>query len=162
VPRVSRDPLSEWFDPAARRLLTRAYNNRGQWTGVFLSPPTLEQRARAAQLGIWDLYERDRWGEQRWVRAFKRAVYYQLHHHGFSDRPRWDEERTSPWPGVALQWETGQRVIRRGWPTRRWAIRVTVHDKSGAKYRAESRRVYAQYGPGSGKQSTADDHDWDQ
>ena len=115
---ATRDPLSEWFDPAARRLITRAYKRRGQWTGVFLAPPSITQRAYAARLGIYDLYERDRWGEQRWVRAYKRSVYYQLGKHGYADGPRWGEERLSGWPAVALEWQTGQRVARANWAGR--------------------------------------------
>lgn len=157
-PGMQRDPLSEWFDTPARRLIRRAYANRGQWVGVYLAPPTVLQRAYAARLGIYDLYERDRWGEQRWVRAYKRAVYYQLKKHGWHDAPRWGEVRESPWPGVALEWQTGQRVTRRGWPTRRWAIRVRLHDGGAAASRAG--RAKADSWVRTGRQSTVDDHDW--
>lgn len=165
MPGAQRDPLSVWFDPAARRLLERAYRNRGQWTGVFLGPPTLDQRARAARLGIYDLGERDRWGEQRWVRAFKRSVYYQLKKHGWADGLRWDEVRVSQWPGVSLEWETGQRVYRAGWAARRWAIRVCVHDSGSAAVRAAKRKVadskrWSVGGVATERQSTMADHDW--
>jgi hypothetical protein len=155
---ATRDPLSEWFDPAARRLITRAYGRRGEWTGVFLAPPSITQRAYAARIGIYDLYERDRWGEQRWVRAFKRSVYYQLKKHGYAEAPRWGETRISGWPAVALEWETGQRVMRAGWPQRRWAIRVRLHDGGSAASRAG--RAKSDSWVGTGRQSTVDDHDW--
>lgn len=157
---VRRDPLSEWFDTAARRLIRRAYANRGQWVGVYLAPPTVLQRAYAARLGIYDLYERDRWGEQRWVRAYKRSVYYNLKKHGFSDAPRWDQTRVSAWPAVALEWQTGKRVILKGWPTRRWAIRVRLHDGGSAARRAAERKPASEQWVGTGRQSTIDDRDW--
>jgi len=155
---ATRDPLSEWFDPAARRLIERAYAHRETWCGVYLAPPTLTQRAYAARLGIYDLGERDRWGEQRWVRAYKRAVYYQLKKHGFADGFRPDVFRASPWPGVALEWETGKRVLKAGWPTRRWAIRVRLHKGGGAARRAAERK--GDTWVGTGRQSTIEDHDW--
>jgi hypothetical protein len=153
----TRDPLSIWFDGAARKLIRRAYGKRGIWVGVYLAPPTLMQRAQAARLGIYDLYERDRWGEQRWVRAYKRAVYYQLKKHGFHDAPRWDTFRASPWPAVALEWQTGQRVTRSNWPTRRWAIRVRLHDGGAAARRAVPA---SEQWVGTGRQSGPDDKDW--
>lgn len=157
---TTRDPLSEWFDPAARRLIRRAYARRGQWVGVYLAPPTLEQRARAAVLGVWDLYERDRWGEQRWVRAYKRAVYWQLRMHGWHDGPRFAETRASPWPAVALEWQTGRRVTRANWAGRRWAIRVRLHDGGQAAARAAAARPASEQWVGTARQSTVDDHDW--
>jgi hypothetical protein len=158
MPRATRDPLSVWFDPAARRLIRRAYNRRGQWTGVYLAPPSITQRAYAARLGIYDLYERDRWGEQRWVRAYKRSVYYQLKKHGYADGPRWGEERLSGWPAVALEWQTGQRVTRASWAGRRWAIRVKLHPGGSSASRAG--KAKSDSWVGTGRQSTVDDHDW--
>ena len=158
MPRATRDPLSEWFDPAARRLIRRAYDRRGQWTGVYLAPPTITQRAYAARIGIYDLYERDRWGEQRWVRAYKRSVYYQLKKHGYADGPRWGEERLSGWPAVALEWQTGQRVARANWTGRRWAIRVKLHP--GGSSASKAGKAKSDSWVGTGRQSTVDDHDW--
>jgi hypothetical protein len=157
---ATRDPLSEWFDPAARRLLERAYANRGQWTGVYLAPPTPLQRAHAARMGFYDLYERDRWGEQRWVRAFKRSVYYQLKKHGWHDAPRWNEVRASGWPAVSLQWETGRRVLRSGGPSRRWAIRVKVDQGGSAAARAARAKPEREQWAGTSRQSTVADRDW--
>ena len=157
---TGRDPLSEWFDSAARRLIQRAYDNRGQWTGVYLAPPSPLQRAAAARLGIWDLGERDRWGEVRWVRAYKRSVYYQLKKHGWHDAPRWDDTRVSAWPAVALEWETGRRVLKSGWPSRRWAIRVRLHDGGAAASRAARSKPGREQWAGTARQSTGADHDW--
>ena len=157
---AGRDPLSEWFDAAARRYLERAYANRDSWTGIYLAPPSVAQRAAAARLGIWDLGARDRWGEVRWVRAFKRSVYYQLKKHGWHDGPRWSETRVSAWPAVALEWETGRRVLKSGWPSRRWAIRVRLHDGGVAAQRAADRLPASERWVGTDRQSTAADHDW--
>src|SRR3984957_8504373 len=152
---ATRDPLSEWFDPAARRLIERAYANRGQWTGVYLAPPTPLQRAHAARMGFYDLGERDRWGEQRWGRAFKRSVYYQLKKHGWHDGPRWTETRASGWPGVSLQWETGRRGLKSGGPARRWGIR----GEGGAGGAARA-KPGAEKWAGTARQSTPADRDW--
>jgi hypothetical protein len=157
---ATRDPLSEWFDGAARNLISRAYDNRGQWTGVYLASPTPVQRAHAALLGVYDLNERDRWGERRWVRAYKRSVYYQLKRHGFADAPRWEQTRVSVWPAVALEWETGQLIRKQGWPVRRRAIRVRLHDGGKAARRAVDRFPDSRRWSGTELQSTQADHDW--
>ena len=165
-----RDPLSEWFDGKSRELLRRAYARREQWTGSYLAPPTPEQRARASLMGIYNLYERDRWGEVRWVRAYKRSVYYQMKRHGSADafrpghtrmelNPATGKERPAKWPGAALEWETVGRASRPGWLGRGWEIRVSVHSRGTASYRAAV--ASSTYWPGSGLQSTADDHDWE-
>lgn len=130
-----RDPVSEWFDQAARRYLARAYRNREHWTGIYVAPPTLENRARAARMGIWDLGELDRWGEVRWVRAFKRSCYWNLKRYGYHEGLRPEQPRTATYPAVALEWETGQRVYKTGWAARRWAVRVAIHDRDTASYR---------------------------
>jgi hypothetical protein len=156
----ARDPLSVLFDGAARNLITRAYANKGQWTGVFLAPPSIAQRQYAARLGIYDLAARDRWGEPRWVRAYKRAVYYQLKRHGWRDGPRWGEARVSKWPAVALEWETGKLVYRAGWPSRRRAIRVRLHPGGAAARKATAAKPASEQWVGTGRQSTPADRDW--
>jgi hypothetical protein len=158
---LTRDPLSEWFDPAARRLIRRAYARRGEWVGVYLAPPSTLERAYAARLGVFDLYERDRWGEQRWVRAYKRAVYWNLTKHGFSDSFRPREERSSPWPGVSLEWETGKRIARANWPGRRWAIRVRLHDSGAAARAAVDRLPASERWADTPQRSTIDDREWE-
>jgi hypothetical protein len=143
MPLATRDPLSPQFDGKARALIRRADARREQWTGSHLAAPTIEQRARASLMGVWNLYEIDRWGEARWVRAYKRAVYYQLR---------------ADWPGIALEWNRTARSARGGF---RWLIQVRAHAKSSGAYQREAARVLAEYGPGSGKHSSIDDHDWE-
>ena len=138
---ISRDPLSVWFDPAAVRLMERAYQHPGQWTGTYLSPPSPRARAAAAFLGIWDLNERDRWGEVRWVRAFKRAVYHQHRLYGYSADFRPGRPRASDHAGTSLEWQTGQRILKPGWPSRKWAIRIRIHPAGTAATAAANRKI---------------------
>jgi hypothetical protein len=162
---LSRDPVSELFDPAARRLLTRAYDARGQWTGVFVAPPTPRQRAwAAAELGIYDLSERDRWGEVRWVRGLKRSVYWNLRYYGRPTRIDFSEQRAgagarTPF-AAALEWQTGARVLKAGWPSRRWAVRIRIRPGGHAAVRAVEQGPARQRWVGSSLQSTQADRDW--
>jgi hypothetical protein len=164
---LSRDPLSVWFDPAAARLLARAYSNRSQWTGVYLAPPTPLQRAHASRIGIYDLGERDKWGEVRWVRAFKRSVYHNHRMYGYAGDFRPGEQRISDQAGTSLEWQTGQRVLKAGWPSRRWAIRVRIHPAGPAALAAAERKVPASKrwtddrGQATELQSTIADRDWE-
>lgn len=158
---ATRDPLSTWFDAAAVRFLERAYRNKGEWTGVYLAPPRLDQRARAAALGFYDLTAgRDRWGEVRWVRAFKRSVYWHLKKYGYYEGLRLGQPRGSEWAAVSVQWETGTRVLKRGWPSRRWAIRIKVHPGGSAASSAAARLPEADQWVGTARQSTVRDRDW--
>lgn len=127
-----------WFDPAARRLVTRAYEVKGQWAGVYVGPPTPAQLAELAALGI-NPFGRDRWGEQRWIRGFKRSCFWLVNHYGgvagLHDEPlvgAWSGTWVSP---VRGQWETGQLVYRSGWATRRRAVRFRIHAGGSATSR---------------------------
>jgi hypothetical protein len=135
-----RDPVSVWFDDAARQLLERAYRNQGQWTGQYLAPPSARALAVLAVMGVNPM-ARDRWGEVRWVRAYKRACYNQLKKYGTRDRMNYAELRTSPWPARSLEWQTGARIIKAGWPQRRWAIRVRIHPTGAAASRAARENI---------------------
>jgi hypothetical protein len=163
---LKRDPLSEWFDAAARRLLERAYRHRGEWTGIYLAQPGLRQHAAAARIGIWDLRERDRWGEVRWVRAFKRAVFWHHRMYGYSDEFRPGRPRASDHAGTSLEWQTGQLVMKSGWPGRRWAIRVRIHPAGAEAGHAAAEKIPASRrwviaGQPTARQSTIADRDWE-
>lgn len=119
-----RDPVSTQFDGAARRLLERAYVNEGDWTGTYLQRPSAVWRAWAAFRGI-DLEGRDRWGEVRWVRAFKRSAYWNLAWYGYAGGLG-GSRRIGKSDGKALVWQTGKLVMKSGWPGRRYAIRVKI------------------------------------
>lgn len=160
-----RDPLSQWFDSAAARLVARAYASRGQWTGIYLSQPSIGQRAAAAAIGEFDLYGRDRWGEVRWVRAFKRSVFWAHKQYGYAGEFRLGQPRASDHPGTSLEWQTGQLVMKSGWPSRRWAIRVRVHPAGAAATEAAraipaSRRWVDSAGHATSRRSDASDDNW--
>jgi hypothetical protein len=160
-----RDPVSRWFDAAAARLLQRAYDDPGHWVAQYLAPPSQAARAELATIGI-DPFERDRWGEVRWVRAFKRSVYWNLRTYGYATAFRPGAPRTSPKGGRALEWQTGRRVTKPGWPAARWAIRVRLHPAGAAAHRAAlsipagRRWINPATGEPTARQSTTLDRDW--
>ena len=131
-----RDPVSVAMDPAARRFLAAARARPGAWAYTWLGLPSGRWYAWAALHGI-ALMARDRWGERRWVRGFKRAVYY----HARRD-------------GVSLQWET----LQSGWKGTRIRIRVLT---PGQLARSAARRR-GSYVTDPGLRSTQADHDWEQ
>ena len=111
-------------------MIARAYAVRGSWAGDFLAPPGPRARAWARAQGI-DLMERDRWGELRYIRAFKRSVFWQLNKYGGVAGLR-GQVNTGAFSGgwrapVRGQWETGVRVERPEWQTFRWAVRFRIH-----------------------------------
>ena len=86
---AKRDPVSVAFDPAASRLLERAYARRGEWISVRLTDPTIRQRTRFLAEGIdvggpdpvpgGGVNARTRWG-----RGMVRSLYYLQKHGGKS------------------------------------------------------------------------------
>lgn len=156
---IRRDPVSEQFDGAARKLLRRAYANPGHWTGTYLGRPPAVWRAWAAFHGI-GLEGRDRWGEVRWVRAFKRSVYWNLAWYGGAAELR-PGRRTAKGGAKALVWETGKLVMKPGWPGRRYAIRVKLMPGGQAAYAAVAREKQARrYTENPAYQSTLADRDY--
>jgi hypothetical protein len=125
VGEFQRDPVSVQFDPAARRFLARAYANDGAWTGTYLARPDPSWRAWGLFHGF-DLESRDQWGEVRWVRGFKRACYWNLANYGYTGGLQGDRRISKDARARALVWETGQLVLKSGWPGRRYAIRIKV------------------------------------
>lgn len=131
MPPYRRDPLSERFDVPARRFLIRAYAaGRGNWCGDYVPQPGPRARAWMLAHGIVNPYERDRWGEIRWIRAYKRSVYWHANWYGGTTGLR-SEPNTGAGSGgwhapVRLQWQTGIRVERPEWTAARWAVRVRI------------------------------------
>jgi hypothetical protein len=124
-----RDPLSVRFDGKAVRLVSRAYRVKGSWAGDFLPPPGPRARAWMAWHGI-DPYERDRWGELRYIRAFKRSVFWHLNTYGGVVSLR-EEKNTGAGSGgwhapVRGEWQTGVRA-RQGEHVGEWAVRFRIH-----------------------------------
>jgi len=127
MPRYTRDPLSEWFDGAAAGWVARAYRKPGQWEITYLAPPSQARRLQAAvELGIGDLDEIDRWGEPRWTRAFKRAVFHQNKLYGYAGEFRPGDPRLSDSAATAIKWETRGLVRKQGWPTRRRELAIMI------------------------------------
>lgn len=173
MPAYRRDPLSVRFDVPARRLLGRAYAVRGEWAGDYVPPPGPRAYAWMAAHGILNPYEIDRWGEIRWIRAYKRAVFWQANWYGGVSALR-GQPNTGAGSGgwhapVRLQWETGVRVERAGWAAARWAVRVRVHPAGAATSRIGRERAErlgdAWIGPGGHpgfRQSLPDDRPWEE
>jgi len=127
----SRDPLAVRFDPIARRLINAAYEDYGMWAGFLLPPPGLRARAWMAAHGIQP-YQRDRWGELRYVRAFKRSVYWQVKWYGGLYEMRGARNTASGgaashWGApVRVQWETGRLVDVPGQFLASQAVRIRL------------------------------------
>lgn len=116
MPAWERDPVSQWLDGGARRLLDRAYDTPGEWVTTRLANPGLRHRTIATGMGV-SLMGADNASARggggldartRWMRAFIRALYYQ--HAWYST--------TAP----GHPWRRG----RRGVPRSAGALRVRV------------------------------------
>lgn len=155
-----RDPVSVQFDDAARRLLQRAYANPGQWTGTYLARPNPVWRAWARYRGI-DLESRDRWGEVRWVRAFKRSCYWNLAWYGYAGHLG-AARRVSKSDGKAMLWETGNLVRKQGWPGRRYAIRIKLvpGGRAAENHTRHELPPAQRYTVSDAARSTIADRDW--
>jgi hypothetical protein len=111
----TRDPLAARLDPIARRFISYAYEEYGAWAGWLLPPPGPRARTWMTAHGI-SPYERDRWGELRYVRAFKRSVYWTVKWYGGTYELRGSPNTASGgaqsvWGApVRVQWETGRLV----------------------------------------------------
>jgi len=78
IPGAGADPVSVYFEPAAKRLLDRAHASRGEWVSTRLADPSIRQRTHWAALGI-DVSKpddiNDGKAKTRWARALERALY---------------------------------------------------------------------------------------
>jgi hypothetical protein len=166
-----RDPLSVRFDSRAVDLVRRAYAVKGSWAGDFLPPPGPRAMAWARREGI-DLYGRDRWGELRYIRAYKRSVFWWLGHYGGVTGLR-GEPNTGAFSGngwvapVRGEWQTGVRVERPEWAGARWAVRFRIHpqgSKTSKLGRDRAIRLGENWidadGHATFRQSTPDDRDY--
>lgn len=160
-----RDPISETFDAAARRLLARAYDNPGTWVSTRLADAGPRARTRAIALrpgydpdGPDDASTYPRKGgglnaRSAWARSFVRSCYDQ-HKWWSADRKGrhgwWRaERRAAPRDSRALRIEVGRHIPaspqfdprhpeRGGFPPGR-AIRVQLAQGGAAKQRAVAR-----------------------
>lgn len=158
----TRDPLSERYDPAARQWLERAYKVKGEWSGQFLAPPGPLALAWCAVHGI-DPFARDKWGEIRYVRAFKRSVYWWAKWYGGVDgltRVRHSSPFASP---VRIDWDTTGLVMRKGWAARRYSLQIRIVSagkEAQAAGRKAKRRWITNNGEATQWASTIEDRDW--
>jgi hypothetical protein len=138
----TRDPVSEAFDGAARRLLDRVYAQRGQWVAVWLPDPTIRQRTRYIGAGI-NVDGPDPLpagggvnARSRWARGFVRALYYQHRYYSPMRSSSGWKRRTSLRASGGLRVEVGRHVAaspqfdpqhpeRGGFPARR-RVRVML------------------------------------
>jgi hypothetical protein len=155
------DPLSVLLYDGARRLLARAYANRGRWQGTLLADPSartarmlmsvygIDWRGKdnAVTLSGKRLNARDRYG-----RAFVRAVYY-------VNKPR------NGGRGVPVQIEVGRRKPAFGvFPAGR-AVRVRIGRGGSVRDRAvrrkdEDDRIWLDEGEPGGRWNPPDERDW--
>ncbi|HTX26218.1 MAG TPA: hypothetical protein VME19_04265 [Streptosporangiaceae bacterium] len=166
-----RDPLSVRFDLPARRLVEAAYERKGEWVYGFLPPPGPKARAWMSAQGI-NPYERDRWGELRFIRSYKRAVFWTVKWYGGLDGLRGTPNaasggKESHWGApVRVQWETGTIVRDEDSPHfGAWAVRIRIHGRGGATAAAGRRARDPWIDPVTGRptfrQSLPDDRDWE-
>lgn len=164
-----RDPLSELFDDAARRLLARAYANPGRWAATRLADPTMAHIRFANSHGIYpESRDTAPGGEARtrWGRAFVRSLYYQHKWWSAGGSDGWrDRKRTAPRESGGLVVEVGRRLpggaqagtlLRPG-----RAVRVKLERGGQAKAAAVARmsndRTWADQGP---RWADPGDRDW--
>ena len=158
-----RDPLSVHFDGKARALVARAYAVKGAWAGDLLPPPGPRARLWMLGQGI-DPYERDKWGELRFIRSYKRACFWWLGHYGGVSELR-AEPNTGAFAGkgwvapVRGEWETGIRNDAGA-----WGVRFRIHAGGSATSKIGKDRAMRLndnwIGPGgkaTWRQSTPDD-----
>lgn len=92
--RYERDPMSVRYDPAAGRLLGRAYARPGSWVTTEIKRPDPGPRTREwlREQGI-NLFLTDAGGLTTYERAFQRSLYYSHHGGGGRVNPVWSLQR---------------------------------------------------------------------
>ena len=169
-----RDPVSELFDGPARRLLSRAYAQRGTWVSTRVADPGPRHVAWAASLGI-NVLGRDnastRSGQRqdmrtRWVRAYVRALYYQ--HKWFSPTSGTvmrSSRRTVAAPHGALAVRVGRRLNVLGVLPAGRQVEVMIQTGGQTAVRAvkrldESERIWTDAGQAGGRFAEISGRDW--
>ena len=140
MPPYRRDPLSEWFDGVAADWLERAYRHPNTWAVTYLAPPSRTRRAQAAaELGEYDLDARDRYGERRWTRAYKRSVYWNHKTYGYAAELRPGDRRADDGAATGLRWKTRGLIFKSGWPARRLELAIMIVSSDAAMSAAARR-----------------------
>lgn len=162
------------FDIPARRLLERAYGQRGVWVSTRVADPGPRHVAWAARLGI-NVLGRDnastRSGRHqdmrtRWVRAYVRALYYQ--HKWFSPTSGTvlrAQRRTVAAPHGALEVRVGRRLNVLGVLPAGRQVEVRIRAGGETARRAvykmdESERIWTGAGEAGGRFAEISGRDW--
>lgn len=119
---IVRDPVSELFDGAARKLLARAYDRPGLWTETRLANPSARHLAWGFAQGI-NLLGPDPAetlegshinARSAWARGFVRAAYYQHRWYYRQGRGLGPMKRVTPNRVLALRFQVGRMMPPRG------------------------------------------------
>jgi hypothetical protein len=154
------------FDSKAAAFLGRAYAVKGAWAGDYLPPPGPRARLWMFTQGI-DPYEIDRWGELRFIRAYKRSVFWVLNWYGGVSGLRGEKnlpKQSGGWHApVRGEWQTGVRNDAGA-----WAVRLRIHPagKSTSKIGRETALRLGENwidedGEPTFRQSTPADRQWE-
>ena len=150
------DPLSVLWEPAAERILIRAYMARGEWFGTRITDPAPRHRDFARRLRIridGPDTATARKARTRWARAFVRAL-----------------ERANKLAGSRpIVWEVGRHIPASptgARPAGR-ALRVRVLEPGDKAMRAvrrkpEAERIYDDEGQPAGRFAHPELRDWGQ
>jgi hypothetical protein len=143
------------FDSKAAAFLGRAYAVKGAWAGDYLPPPGPRARLWMFTQGI-DPYEVDRWGELRFIRAYKRSVFWVLNWYGGVSGLRGERnlpKQSGGWHApVRGEWQTGVRNDAGA-----WAVRLRLHPDGKGGGRSETSRRGRQLGNALGNRWIDDD-----
>jgi hypothetical protein len=165
VPPFERDPVSVLWDGAARALLRRAIDARGEWQGTRIADPSERQRAMLRRMGI-NVNARDNPSAQaglsrggnginahtRWARGFVRAVFYH-------------NDRRHGGRGRSLDLEVGRYLPAGATVPAGYAVRLRTVPGGAAAARAARRlpdaaRIYTDEGGPGKRWSDPDLRDW--
>lgn len=164
-----RDPLSEAFDGTARRLLDRAYRQRGQWVQVRLKDPTVRERTMWVAQGINPdgpdnpsvRGGRGLDAKTRWARALIRSINYVNTHEAYQGAPlRFEVGRHIP---ASPQFDP--RYPERGGfpPSRQFRLQVAPGGRAAMRAVArkpDSERIWTDDGQPAARFSRNELRDW--
>lgn len=166
---AQRDPVSESFDPAAARLLRRAYRQPGRYVGTRLGNPPPEWIRWGRANGVNLLGPDTAAGgmaRTRYARALVRSVFY-LHKWYYREGAGLDldRRRASPW-GRPLQYDVSRYVaISPAGVVLGRVVRIRTVEGGAAAEQAvadlpDSRRIYTADGAPGGRFADPALRDW--
>lgn len=161
--------MSVQFDPAAAKLLRRAYAAKGGWVGTYVRNPSPQWLVWGARHGV-NLLGKDTAGggqaRTRWCRGFVRALYYNHKWHYYAGKGLdLSDRRVTASRSQALEFQVGTvRIDPRGLVVGR-AVRIRLLKGGAAALRAveklpDSRRIFTEDGEPAGRWSDPNGRDW--